>query len=164
MRKLEIFLLFASFSIFVFNLSSSFSLDHTINVNLNASYYWWNEGVKVYGNVRTTDGNIINNSEVRIYLEQKLVCNTTTNESGDYQCEFKAPPSVGNYNLIINVTDKQTGETFTNFTRLIVKLTYGVREEEMERAKQASCYEIPQLIINPDGGIKLVFVKVCVLR
>jgi len=164
MRKLEIFLVFAFLYIFVFNLSHSFSLHCTISINLNTSYYWWGEGVKVYGNVRTTDGNIVNQSEVKIYLEQKLVCNTTTNESGDYQCEFKAPSSVGNYNLIINVTDKLTGESFTNFTKIIVKLTYGVGEEEMKRAKQASCYEIPQLIINPEGGIKRVFLKVCVLR
>jgi hypothetical protein len=164
MRKLEIFLVSTFLSIFVFNLSYSLSSDSIISINLNASYYWWNEGVKVYGNVKTTDGNIVNQSEVKIYLEQKLICNTTTNESGDYQCEFKSPPSVGNYNLIINVSDKQTGETFTNFKQLIVKLTYGVGEKEMEKAKQASCHEIPQLIINPDGDIKRVFVKVCVLR
>jgi hypothetical protein len=46
---------------------------------------------------------------------------------------------------------------------LIVKVAYGVEETEVERAKQVSCYEVPQLVVNPDGSIKQVFVKVCVL-
>jgi uncharacterized protein involved in tolerance to divalent cations len=65
--------------------------------------------------------------------------------------------------MLVEVTDSQTGKIFTNSTLLIVKVTYGAEETEVERAKQVSCYEIPQLVVNPDGSIKQVFVKVCVL-
>jgi len=135
----------------------------TVTVNLNASYYWWNEGVKVYGTVKRKDGSAVSLSDVEIYLNQKLVCNTTTNMAGDYVCELKAPSSIGNYNMLVKVTDLQTGKIFTNSTLLIVKAAYGTEETEVRRAKQVSCYEIPQLIVNPDGSIKQVFVKVCVL-
>jgi len=63
----------------------------------------------------------------------------------------------------LNVTDSQTNKIFTNSTLLVVKAAYGVEETEVRRAKQVSCYEVPQLVINPDGSIKQVFVKVCVL-
>jgi hypothetical protein len=135
----------------------------TVTVNLNASYYWWGEGVKVYGSVKRKDGSSVSLSDTKIYLNQKLVCNATTNMTGDYVCEFKAPSSIGNYNMFVEVIDSQTGKIFTNSTILIVKLAYGVQEKELERARQVSCYEVPQLVINPDGSIKQVFVKVCIL-
>ena len=133
-----------------------------VTVNLNASYYWWGEGVKVYGNVKRKDGSSVGLSDVKIYLNQELRCNTT-NITGDYICEFKAPLSIGNYNLLIEVVDSETGKIFTNSTLLVVKVAYGIEETEVRRAKQVSCYEIPQLVINPDGSIKQVFVKVCIL-
>jgi hypothetical protein len=136
----------------------------TVTVNLNASYYWWGDGVKVYGSVKRKDGSSVSLSDTKIYLNQKLVCNATTNMTGDYVCEFKAPSSIGNYNMFVEVIDSQTGKIFTNSTILIVKLAYGVQEKELERAKQVSCYEVPQLVVNPDGSMKQVFVKVCVLQ
>jgi hypothetical protein len=65
--------------------------------------------------------------------------------------------------MFVEIIDSQTGKIFTNSTILIVKLAYGVQEKELERARQVSCYEFPQLVINPDGSIKQVFVKVCIL-
>jgi len=135
----------------------------TVTVNLNASYYWWGGGVKVYGSVKRKDGSAVSLSDVKIYLEQNLVCNTTTYNDGNYTCEFKAPSSIGNYRLLVNVIDVTTNKIFVNSTLLIVKVTYGAEETELRRAKQVSCYEVPQLVINPDGSIKQVFVKVCVL-
>jgi hypothetical protein len=135
----------------------------TVTVNLNASYYWWGEGVKVYGTAKRKDGSAVSLSDVKIYLEQNLVCNTTTDNDGNYACEFKAPSSIGNYRLLVNVTDAATNKIFVNSTLLVVKVIYGAEETEVRRAKQVSCYEIPQLVVNPDGSIKQVFVKVCVL-
>jgi len=134
-----------------------------VTVNLNASYYWWNQGVKVYGIAKRKDGSALSLSDVKIYLEGNLVCSNTTDNDGNYACDFKAPSSIGNYILIVNVTDVITKEIFVNSTLLVVKIVYGVRETEVERAKQVSCYEVPQLVINPDGSVKQVFVKVCVL-
>ncbi|MGC8993714.1 MAG: hypothetical protein ACP5JK_03045, partial [Candidatus Aenigmatarchaeota archaeon] len=136
----------------------------TVTVNLNASYYWWNDGVKVFGNVKRKDGSAVSLSDVKIYVENNLICNTTTVSNGNYACDFIAPSQIGNYNLFVKVTDVQTGKIFVNSTLLIVKVTYGVNETEIKRAKAVSCYEVPYLVVNPDGSIKQVFVKVCVLR
>ena len=135
----------------------------TVTVDLNASYYWWSEGVKVYGTAKRKDGSAVSLSDVKIYLEQNLICNTTTDNNGNYACEFRAPSSIGNYRLLVNVTDAATNKIFVNSTSLIVKVTYGAEETEVRRVKQVSCYEVPQLVVNPDGSIKQVFVKVCVL-
>jgi hypothetical protein len=135
----------------------------TVTVDLNASYYWWGEGVKVYGAAKRKDRSAISLSDVKIYLERDLVCSNTTDNDGNYACEFKAPSSIGNYRLLVNVTDATTNKIFVNSTLLVVKVAYGVEETEVERAKQVSCYEVPQLVVNPDGSIKQVFVKVCVL-
>jgi len=136
----------------------------TVTVNLNASYYWWDEGVKVYGTVKRKDGTPVSLSNVSIYLDQNLICNNiTTGIDGNYSYEFKAPSSIGNYRLLVNVTDAATNKIFVNSTLLIVKVAYGAEETEVKRAKQVSCYEVPQLVVNPDGSIKQVFVKVCVL-
>jgi len=136
----------------------------TVTVNLNASYYWWNDGVKVFGNVKRRDGSVVSLSDVKIYLENNLICSTTTYSDGNYVCDFIAPSQIGNYNLFVKVTDVQTGKIFVNSTLLIVKVTYGVNETEIKRAKAVSCYEVPYLVVNPDGSIKQVFVKVCVVR
>jgi hypothetical protein len=135
----------------------------TITVNLNASYYWWDEGVKVYGTVKRKDGSAVSLSDVKIYLQQNLICSNVTDINGNYICEFKAPSSIGNYVLIVKVTDIVTNKTFLNSTFLIVKATYGTKETEVRKGKQVSCYEVPQIVINPDGSIKQVFVKVCII-
>jgi len=135
----------------------------SITVNFNASYYWWDEGVKIYGNAKRKDGTAVTLSDLEVYLEQNSVCNITTDINGNYVCEFAAPSSIGNYKIIVKLIDSQTGKIFVNNTVLVVKAAYGAEETEIKRAKQVSCYEVPQLVINPDGSIKQVFVKVCVL-
>jgi hypothetical protein len=135
----------------------------TVTVDLNASSYWWREGVKVYGAAKRKDRSAISLSDVKIYLERDLVCSNTTDNDGNYACGFKAPSSIGNYRLLVNVTDATTNKIFVNSTLLVVKVAYGAEETEVGRAKQVSCYEVPQLVVNPDGSIKQVFVKVCVL-
>jgi len=135
----------------------------TVTINLNSSYYWWYDGVKIYGEVIRKDGSKVSLSDMQIYLEQNIVCNVTTDGEGKYTCEFTAPPSIGNYKIFARVIDSLTGKIFVNSTLLVVKVDYGAKETEIRRARQVSCYEVPQLVINPDGSIKQVFVKVCVL-
>jgi len=135
----------------------------SITISFNSTYYWWGEGVKIYGTAKRKDGSAVKLSDLEVYLEQNLVCNTTTDIDGNYVCEFTAPPSIGNYKIIIKLIDSQTGKIFVNNSVLLVKAVYGAEETEIRRAKQVSCYEVPQLVINPDGSIKQVFVKVCVM-
>jgi len=144
---------------FIFN--SVVSQGGVITINLNSSYYWWGDGVKVSGEARK-NGGVINSSQVEIYLEGNLICNTTTDIYGKYACELTAPSSIGNYNLIVKIVDSQTGRSFINSTNLIVKIVYGIEENEMKRKKQISCHEVPWLVVNPDGSIKYAYIKVCV--
>ncbi|MCS7093849.1 MAG: CARDB domain-containing protein [Candidatus Aenigmarchaeota archaeon] len=134
----------------------------TVFVNLNASYYFFGEGVKIYGSVKRRDNSPLQISPMDIYLDGKKICNTTTDMSGNYACEFLAPNQIGNFKIYLSVTDVLTGKIFTNSTDLVVKFTYGGSEREMEKSPQVSCYEVPQIVVNPDGTLKRVFVKICV--
>jgi len=138
-------------------------LNVTIVADLSKNYYWWDEEARVYGNVkRRKTGIPVDLAGVNIYLNNKLVCSNFTDLSGIYSCKFTVPSSIGNYNILINVTDYETGKYFVNSTLLSVKVAYGVNETEIRRGRHVSCYEIPQLVINPDGSVKQVFIKVCV--
>lgn len=134
----------------------------TIFIGLNSSYYNWGDGVKVYGSVVGKDGENIENYFVEIFLEGQKVCSSTINISGQYECEFLAPNKIGNFKVLANLTDKSTGESFTNSTTLIVKFVYGGKDKEIEKASSVSCYEAPQLIVNPDGSIKVVYLRICI--
>ena len=132
----------------------------TVSVYLNSSSYWWREGVRVYGHAERRDGTYISNANVEVLLNSVNQCPlAATDSNGNYECEFEAPNAVGNYTLLILVTDPLTGKKIGNTTQLIVSLQYG---GNYETAKNIGCYEIPQLIQNPDGSIKRVMVKICI--
>ncbi|MEM4483997.1 MAG: CARDB domain-containing protein, partial [Candidatus Methanomethylicia archaeon] len=136
----------------------------TITINLNSSYYLWNSGVKVYGNAFRKDKSYIQEASVDIFAGNIKVCNTTTNMEGYYECEFLSIGQIGNHILYVKVKDALTRKVFTNQTLLVIKFVYGDKEENMKRAESVNCDEIPSLILNPDGSIKRVYVKVCVWR
>ncbi|MEM0333099.1 MAG: CARDB domain-containing protein [Candidatus Aenigmatarchaeota archaeon] len=135
-----------------------------ITINLNSSYYFWNSGVKVYGRVFRTDKSYVQLSSLDVYIDDKKVCSNIIDIYGYYECEFLSPSQIGNYILYVNVTDELTGKTFSNQTLLVVKFVYGGDEKEMRSAETVSCYEVPQLVVNPDGSIKKVYVRVCVWK
>ncbi len=138
----------------------------TVTLNLNSSFYWWGDAVLVYGNAKRKDGSSIDTStsifdNVTVLLDNKQVCMTDTNSSGDYSCVFNAPNSVGNYSLMVRVPDPLTGKIFRNFTNLEVKPTYGSGETNV---REQSCIALPRLLINPDGTIKTVMVRICIWK
>ncbi len=138
-------------------------LNATVTIDLSKSYYWWDEEAKIYGSVkRRKSGTPVSLADVKVYLDNKLICTNFTHLDGSYYCNFMVPSSIGNYNILINVTDPDTGKYFVNSTLLSVKVAYGINETEIKREGQISCYEVPQLVINPDGSVKQVFVKVCI--
>jgi hypothetical protein len=135
----------------------------TVTVNLNSTYYWWNDGVRVYGNVKRTDGTAVYTSpdptsNVTVLVDNQQYCMTDTDSQGDYTCSFTAPGSVGTYTLIVRVPDPLTGKVFRNSTSLVVNPKYGGNETGV---KEMSCFALPQIVVNPDGSIKTVMVKVC---
>ncbi|MEM5804992.1 MAG: CARDB domain-containing protein [Candidatus Aenigmatarchaeota archaeon] len=138
----------------------------TVTLNLNSTYYWWNDAVFVYGNAKRKDGSPIDTStspidNVTVLVDGEKVCMTDTNSSGDYNCTFTSPSSVGNYSLVIRVPDPLTGKVFRNSTTLFVNPTYGGSETGV---REKSCFGLPQLIVNPDGTIKMVIVRICVWK
>jgi len=134
----------------------------SITINFDKDYYSWNETAKVFGYVKRKDGTAVANSPIDIFLEGKKVCNSNTDLYGSYSCSFVTPNEIGNYKILVNVTDILTNKMFANSSTLVVKFAYGASEKEEKIAKSVSCYEIPQLVINPDGTIKKVYVRVCV--
>jgi len=134
----------------------------TVTISLNASDYWWNSPVKISGYAKRLTGTAIANGNVEVLLLGTNVCPLAgTDATGYYECDFTSPPAVGNYSVLVKVTDPLTGKTFGNVTYLVVSPYYG---ESPATAKNVGCYQVPQLIQNPDGSIKKVWVRICIWK
>jgi len=136
----------------------------TISMFLNSTYYWWNEGVKVYGWAKEIDGDPIPSAEVTIKLSGTIMNTTQTDANGYYEGTFTTPSKIGNYIVVVNFTHPITEKKYGNATLLYVSPYYGGSESEMRRAKNIGCYEVPKFVQNPDGTIERVIVKVCVWK
>jgi len=60
------------------------------------------------------------------------------------------------------VTDKDTSKVISNSTSFVVQVEYGEEEAAEEAARDVGCYEVPQLVQNPDGSITESTVRICV--
>ena len=137
----------------------------TVDLTLNSSEYWWDDPVKIEGVAKRLDGTPINDSDVTVLLEGKNVCPlAATDANGYFSCDFRAPNEVGDYEIFVGVKDVETGKIISNITILHVKITYGGSKQAEETAKSVSCYEVPEIIQNPDGTVKRVMVRVCVWK
>jgi len=137
----------------------------TITINLNATTVWWNEGLHISGQAKRGTGDPIASSDVDITVGSSTVCSgTSTNINGAYSCDFLAPGAIGDYTVTVQTSDPDTGKSITNSTSLYVEATYGDTSTEQEQAENVGCYEVPQIIQNPDGSIKKVIVRVCVWK
>lgn len=129
-----------------------------VKVSLNATKFWWDDGVNVSVSARRSAQEPISNSEVIIKLNSVNKCAGTTNSEGEYSCVFSVPRAIGTYNITAQVTDSLTHLIYTDSTILNVRFEYG----DVERGRNVGCYDTPQLIQNPDGSVKIVVVRVCV--
>jgi hypothetical protein len=136
----------------------------TITIDLNASEYSWGVGVNVFGQASYTDAEYVSSSDTTVKVEGQTKCTTTTDSSGQYSCAFSAPESIGNFTLFVEITDVRTGKLLSNSTVLIVRTTYGEAATERTGAENVVCYEVPQIVQNPDGTIKRATVKLCVWK
>ena len=138
-----------------------------IIITLNETEVWWGDPINA-SLVATVDGNPIENGNVNITLNSSagVVCSedSATDAGGGYSCTFTAPNSVGNYNVTVDVYNPATGKTYTNSTLLTVKITFGGSTTQKSGAQSVGCYDVPMVIVNPDGSIKKVVVNVCVWK
>jgi hypothetical protein len=137
----------------------------TIAVDLNATEVWWGDAVNISGIVERS-GIPASNVKVTIEIEGNNICSDmpNTTDQGRYSCVFNAPYSVGRKIVRVQTIDEINNQIITNSTTLEVKVWWGEKEEEMERAKNIACYEVPKMIQNPDGTVKTVMVKICVWK
>jgi hypothetical protein len=162
MRKSILLLILAMLFFTLFFLEIGNSQDAKVSIEM-VSEAWWNDSIKASGVARRND-EPVNLSSVEIFISGKNVCENMTDENGYYSCEFNAPLAIGIYEVLVKVTDSQTGEIITNTTELVVKLGYGESKKEEISAKRISCYELPKIIQNPNGSIKRAIVRICVWR
>jgi parallel beta-helix repeat protein len=132
---------------------------------VNATEVWWNDPINI-SLVATRESVPIENGNVNISLNtstNSLVCSETsaTDANGRYWCNFTAPNSVGNYNVTASVYDPSSGQTYTNSMIITVKVFFGGTKTEKSSAPSIGCYDVPMLMVNPDGSIKKVIVNVC---
>ncbi|MFH8038978.1 MAG: CARDB domain-containing protein [Candidatus Aenigmatarchaeota archaeon] len=133
----------------------------SIIISLNKKTFWWNESIVSSLKIVRRNGSNVVNGYVNISLDKEKKCEGYTNNEGKFSCTFLAPLRIGLFNLDVVVQDPLSTKYFFNSTIIEIKLSIG---EDIEKAKIVSCHEEPRLIINPDGTIQLVKVKVCVVR
>jgi hypothetical protein len=137
----------------------------TVVLSLNVTEVWWNDPVEISGTGKRGDGTALSYTDVSVLVEGKNVCPlAATDANGFFSCWFRAPQSIGIYDILVKITDPQTGKIITNTTQLNVKIGYGGTKEEEQAARSVGCFEVPKIIQNPDGTIERVKVRVCVWR
>lgn len=129
-----------------------------VTVN-NFGNFWWNDSVTVMGNATYTNGTAIKSERVNV-TSTKINCANTTDTSGQYFCTFRTPLEIGTYNLTVNVTNS-TGTSNYNYTTLTVKPKYG---ENVIGTTGRIVYEIPFVIQEPSGRIRVVVIRVTAWR
>jgi len=138
----------------------------TISIDLNTTTVWWGEPVNLSGIAKKTGWGPISNQKVNITFNNKAICLDISNTTIDgwYSCVFNVPFNLGINTVKVEITDPVTNQTIMNTTILEVKIWWGGKEEEMMKAANVGCYEVPELFQNPDGTIRKVMVKVCVWK
>ncbi len=144
----------------------------TTTIKLNNTSPNWNDWVNVQGVANRSDGSSIDTSadpeDVKIYVNSSLRCTIDTNSSGGYSCNFRAPSSLGLYEVNVTITDPTTGKSWWNSTTFNVQQQIGQPIEEgaseEDEAESVACYEEPRLVQNPDGTLAVSIVRICVWR
>lgn len=142
-------------------------LNVTITVGVNNSEPSWNDVVRATGRAtRADDSNIDTNAnDLNIYLNSTLYCTNETDSNGDYICDFSAPGTLGIYTLNVTIVDPTTSITWTNTSvSITVKASVGLNATAASEAESVSCYEEPRVIQNPDGTLRIGYVRVCVSK
>jgi len=134
----------------------------TIGVDLNATTVGYQAGINVSGYAAYLDIGFITSSDVDVKIGGVTQCTDTTGANGQYDCQFTGPNQVGTFTVAVTVTDKDTSKVISNSTSFIVQVSYGEESSAESAARDVGCYEVPQLVQNPDGSITESTVRICV--
>ena len=134
-------------------------------LNASVTYYifpttvWWNDSVTVNGSARYANQTGVYDAILNIIVGNAR-CNNTTDSAGNYTCTFAAPLELGDYLVIINVTNS-TGHNITNTTKLSVELNYGNKPiGTIDRVVS----EVPIFIQEMSGRIRSVIARITTWR
>ncbi|MEM7825111.1 MAG: hypothetical protein QXO27_04020, partial [Candidatus Aenigmatarchaeota archaeon] len=136
-----------------------------ITISLSDTIVWWDESINI--SIQAMRGGTpIVGGDVEIHQDSNVVCSqsSATDSNGRYSCVFNAAKKLGNHTIQVNVKEPSTGEMITNTSSLIVKIILGSSEIEKRGAPKVSCYNIPRIIVNPDGSLQKTITKVCVWK
>jgi len=136
--------------------------DGVVTAELNQTSVEYGDAVNLSGEAYYLDTGYVTSSDVYVKIEGSTICSTVTETSGEYSCDFNAPNKVGNFNVLVEVLDKDTQKVISNTTVLSVEVALGGTKEEEETAQNVGCYEVPKLVQNPDGSITKSIVRICV--
>lgn len=130
----------------------------TLTINLNASSVWWNDSIEVRGKVLNSSNLPEANVNITVRLEGSF-CNTTTNFEGEYLCVVKAPLELGKFDLIVEA--KKDNFFIRNSTQIEVKIVFG---KEVIGIKDRAVLELPTIIQEPSGKIKIAIARIIIWR
>jgi hypothetical protein len=149
-----------SFFGFIFTREIKITSGAFIEITLNATKFWWNDGVNVSVLAKRATQDPISNGNIVLRLESVDKCVGITNSEGGYSCVFDVPKGIGTYNLIAQVTDPLNNITHIGSTIVDVRFEYG----DTDTGKNVGCYNTPRLIENPDGSVRIVMIRICVWK
>lgn len=130
----------------------------TVVMNTTIDSAWWNETVVFRGSIYNETG-AVGSATVNVTIGSVHKCGNTSSSDGSFSCSFQMPLEVGRYNLTVNITN--TTDSVFNYTMVSVKPTYG---ESPSRTTPRSIFQIPILMQEPSGSIKIVLLRVLAWR
>jgi hypothetical protein len=122
-----------------------------INITLNVSKVWWEDGVLASGTLYTDSGKGLPDRIVNVKLDGITKCSSTTNSNGHYSCNFTAPNELGTF--IVNATSGSSSAS----TILQVMPNYG---QKAIGTADRIVYEVPILIQDLNGKIRQAWVRI----
>jgi hypothetical protein len=149
-------LIFLLFLVLVFILAFKSSLSaNTLTISLNSTKVWWQDGILASGRLVNETNDPIAGMTVTVKISGATQCSDATNSTGHWECSFTAPNEIGVYTITAD-----TG-TETASTTLTVAPYYG---KTPVGATTRVVYELPMLIQDLNGEIKIIFAKVMIWK
>ena len=153
---MKVFIVFAFLLTFIILYQTIVVSDSETNINitLNSSKAWWEDGIQASGTLYNSSGGIPNEN-VNVTLDGVIRCSVMTDSNGHYSCDFTAPNELGNYK--VNATSGNASVLII----LQVRPSYG---ELPIGTTDRVVYEQPYIMQDKSGKIRIVQVKVTLYK
>ncbi len=128
--------------------------------NINSTRVEWFDGIKGWGKV-TKNGFPLQNANVTIKVNNNVYCQTTTNSSGDFECNFNiGKEKIGFSKVYAIIIDPYNLQSYTAYKDFETIFSFGYEKISSE----ISCEEQTEILQNLDGSVEKVKLKVCVWK